>query len=95
MTEITWSDWLDFNSEQAAKTPESPGVYMMHAAMKILYIGNAHSLRHSITESLGSACVCDAKRFRYSVTDDHVSLKEKLLNEYKEKHDGKSPKCME
>jgi hypothetical protein len=66
----------------------------MHAAMKILYIGGTQNLKQSITESLNSACICEAKRFRYSVTDTHNELKEILLKEYQEKHDGKLPKCM-
>ena len=44
MTEISWSDWLDYNQDEISKTPQEPGIYMMHAAMKILYIeiGRAH-----------------------------------------------------
>ena len=92
--EIKWSDWLDFNQEHAKKIPESPGVYMMHAAMKILYIGNTDNLKKSIIESLSANCVCDAKRFRYFSTTSHNEIKEKILDEYRKKHDGKMPKCM-
>ncbi|MFY9301110.1 MAG: hypothetical protein WAO91_07970 [Candidatus Nitrosotenuis sp.] len=95
MVELNWSDWLDFNASQVANVPELPGVFMMHASMKILYIGNSDNLKKSVNESLGSSCVCDAKRFRYSVVDDHDKIKEQLLAEYREKHDGKMPKCME
>lgn len=93
--EINWSEWLDFNEEQTAKVPESPGVYMMHAAMKILFIGGSTNLKQSIAESLKTSCISDAKRFRYFVTDSHEAIKGKLLKEYQEKHDGKPPKCME
>lgn len=93
--EIAWSDWLDFNVEQASKVPETSGVYMMHAAMKILYIGDSKNLRQSINESLNLACINTAKRFRYYVTSTHYELKEKILKEYQEKHNGSSPKCME
>lgn len=92
--EIKWSDWLDYSQEQIAKTPESPGVYMMHAAMKILYIGNTDNLKKSVTESLSANCTCDAKRFRYFSTQSHNEIKEKLLEDYKKKHDGKMPLCM-
>lgn len=92
--EIKWSDWLDFSKEQAEKAPESPGVYMMHAAMKILYIGDTDNLRKSITESLSSGCTCDAKRFRYFATQAHGAIREGLLEEYRKKHDGKMPLCM-
>ncbi len=92
--EIKWSDWLDYNQEQIAKTPELPGIYMMHAAMKILYIGNTDNLKKSITESSSANCICDAKRFRYFSTRSHNEIKEKLLEDYKKKHDGKMPLCM-
>ena len=91
---ISWSDWLDFSQEQIAKVPESAGVYMMHAAMKILFIGNSANLKQSIAESLKAPCTADAKRFRYSVTESHQEIAQKLLREYQEKHDGKLPKCM-
>jgi excinuclease UvrABC nuclease subunit len=95
MVEITWSEWLDFSDEQASKVPESAGVYMMHAAMKILFIGSSSNLRQSISESLKTPCTSDAKRFRYFVTNSHDEVKKTLLKEYQEKHEGKLPKCME
>lgn len=91
---ISWSDWLDFSEEQVSKVPESAGVYMMHAAMKILVIGNSANLKQSIAESLKTPCTSDAKRFRYFVTDSHLEIGQKLLKEYQEKHDGNLPKCM-
>jgi excinuclease UvrABC nuclease subunit len=93
--EIIWSDWLDFNPEQIASVPESAGVYMMHAAMKILVIGNSDNLQQTIKNSLKTPCTSDAKRFRYFVTSSHEEISKKLLKEYREKHDGKLPKCME
>lgn len=93
--EIKWSDWLDFNQEQIEKAPESPGVYMMHAAMKILQIGSTENLKKSITEALSANCTCDAKRFRYFATPSHDKIKEKVLDEYRKKHDGKMPLCMQ
>ena len=92
--DIKWSDWLDFSQEQIANAPESPGVYMMHAAMKILYIGGTDNLRKSITESQSAVCTCDAKRFRYFATQSHGQVRERILDEYKKKHDGKMPLCM-
>lgn len=92
---IMWSDWLDYSKEQISKTPQEPGIYMMHAAMKILYIGNSDNLRQTILESLNDNCIKDAKRFRYSAITNHEEAKTQLLKEYQEKHDGKLPKCME
>lgn len=91
---IIWSDWLDYNTNEITKTPADPGVYMMHAAMKILVIGSSVNLRQTILESLNDSCTRDAKRFRYFVTNTHEETKNQLLKEYQEKHDGKLPKCM-
>jgi hypothetical protein len=77
------------------QTPEAPGVFMMHAAMKILLIDSTSNLRQSITEALKTPCTSDAKRFRYFATDSYEEIKNKLLKEYQEKHEGKLPKCME
>ncbi|WP_255458166.1 hypothetical protein [Nitrosarchaeum sp. AC2] len=41
----TWSDWLDFNEETISKIPQSAGVYMMHASMKILFIGGSENIK--------------------------------------------------
>lgn len=95
MSELNWSDWLDFNATQVASVPELAGVFMMHASMKILHIGSSDNLKKSINALLGTPCVCDAKRFRYSAVGGHDKIKEQLLAEYREKHDGKMPKCME
>ena len=93
--DLTWSDWLDYNIEQISKIPQEPGIYMMHAAMKILYIGNSTNLKQTILESLDDNCTKDAKRFRYLVISNHEETKMQLLKEYQEKHDGKLPRCME
>lgn len=91
---IAWSDWLDYSSQEISKTPEKPGVYMMHAAMKILFIGSSVNLRKTILESLNDPCIKDAKRFRYAATNSHDTIKDQLLKEYQEKHNGNLPKCM-
>lgn len=93
--EIKWSDWLDFSETQAQLVPEDSGVYMMHAAMKILFIGGSKNLRNAITEALKSPCTSESKRFRYFVTDSYDDASERIISEYREKHDGKMPKCME
>ena len=92
--DIKWSDWLDFSQEQISKVPESPGAYMMHAAMKILRIGGTENLRKSIAESMSANCTCGAKRFRYFETQSHSEVSQRVLDEYRKKHDGKMPLCM-
>ncbi len=93
-TEVSWSEWIDFDRTNVEAIPELPGVYAMHAAMKILYIGSATNLRQSLLESLSHPCISKAKRFHYMITDNHNEMKEKLLNEYRQKH-GRLPECME
>ena len=90
-----WSEWLDFNQDNAKSIPESSGVFVMHTAMKILFIGSAQNLRASLLESLTAPCLENAKRFRYMVTDSQEKIKEQLMKDYIEKHNGKLPACME
>lgn len=94
MAEIPWSEWLDFQSQVISGIPESAGVFMTHAAMKILYIGGAKNLRKALLESTNMPCLSDAKRFRYFITDDYIQLADQLVTQYKEKHAGSLPKCM-
>jgi hypothetical protein len=90
-----WSEWLDFSQDVAKSVPETSGVFVTHAAMKILFIGNAQNLRVSLLESLTTQCLEKAKRFRYMVTDSQEKIKEQLVQDYTKKHNGKLPECME
>ncbi|MDH3488831.1 MAG: hypothetical protein OEL56_00125 [Nitrosopumilus sp.] len=91
--QVDWSEWLDFNQNMISKTPETSGVFMMHAGMKILYIGGSENMRKTI-ENISEKCVSDATRFRYSVEKDFEKRKRKLIADYKKRHEGKSPECM-
>ena len=90
-----WSEWLDFNQDVAKSDPEAPGVFVMHAAMKILFIGGAQNLRTALQESLATPCLEKAKRFRYMITDSQEKIKEQLIQDYTKKHNGKLPECMQ
>ena len=94
MSAVSWSDWVDFNKETINNAPETPGVFMMHAAMKILYIGNSHNLRSELLESLNNPCISEATRFRYASTENHATVRDELIEDYKKRHDEKMPKCM-
>ncbi|MGH9878723.1 MAG: DUF7508 domain-containing protein [Nitrososphaerales archaeon] len=94
MSEASWSEWIDFVQTNIEAVPELPGVYAMHAAMKILYIGNSANLRQGLLESLSHPCISKAKRFHYMTTNNHGEIKERLLNEYRQKH-GRLPECMD
>ena len=52
MPENKWSNCRDKNQEQFSKIPEKPGVYMMHASMKILFIGGSQNMKKSTVEAL-------------------------------------------
>jgi hypothetical protein len=93
---LNWSAWLDFNKDTITNIPEAEGVYKMHASMKILYIGGNYNIRQSLLESLSNSCISNNNtRFSYAITQSSEKIKEFLLNEYRNKHNGKLPICME
>jgi len=92
---LGWSQWLDFNRDNIDNIAGSEGVYKIHAGMKILFIGSTKNLRESLLECLSDPCISKAKRFSYAITEWADKVKEQLLNEYRDKHDGKLPGCME
>lgn len=92
--EYAWSEWLDYSKDGILSIPEKPGVFMMHASMKILFINNSQNLKKSLQESLAIPCISEAKRFRFMVSDDHEKIKFDLIEDYKNRHDGNLPKCM-
>lgn len=91
---IEWSSWLDFNHNTIDKVPETEGVYKLHSSMKILFIGSSKNLRESLTQDLTNPCINNNSRFSYAVTDTADKIREDLLNEHRNKHDGKLPVCM-
>ena len=96
LEELNWSEWLDFDKSTVENIPEEDGVYKMHASMKILYIGgNTQNIRQSLLDCLSDPCISKATRFSYALTDSADKVKEQLLNEYRSKHNGKLPICME
>ena len=92
MTE-SWSDWLDFDRPNIEAAPESPGVFVMHASMKVLYIGASANIRQGLNERLSNECSSKAKRFRYMLTQSPEDVRAGLLKDYAEKHQGKMPLC--
>ncbi len=92
---LDWSPWLDFDRENITRIAESEGVYKIHAGMKILFIGSSPNLRGSMLASLSDPCLSKAKRFSYAIIESADKVKEQLLNEYRNKHNGTLPPCME
>jgi hypothetical protein len=95
--EDAWSEWLDFDESNITKAaiPDKPGVFKVHASMKILYIGSTMDLRRSLLESLSDPCVGKARRFSYLVTEKAEQVKDQMLKEYRENHGGSMPACMD
>ncbi len=92
---MSWSEWLDFDRAGVENVPEEPGIFMMHASMKVHYIGGSANMRKSLTELLDDSCARNAKRFHYMPTPSFEEEKNKLLKDYADKHQGKLPLCME
>ena len=68
----------------------------MHSSMKILYIGNSNNIRQTLLDSLANSCVNkDTTRFSYAIAESSNKIKEILLDEYLNKHNGKLSLCME
>lgn len=94
--ELNWSEWLDFDKPTVENIPEGAGVYKMHTNMKIFYVGsNMQNIRQSLLHCLSDPCISKATRFSYALTDSADKVKEHLLNEFRSKHNGKLPMCME
>jgi hypothetical protein len=89
-----WSEWLDFDRTSVESVPESPGVCMMHASMKVMYIGGSANIRQILLECLLDSCTSKAKRFHYLLTPLYDQMKEQMLKDYAEKHGGSLPVCM-
>ncbi|HKU83370.1 MAG TPA: hypothetical protein VJP58_04955 [Candidatus Nitrosocosmicus sp.] len=92
-----WSEWLDFNHSNITTnaTLDRPGVFKVHANMKILYIGSSINLKQSLLESLSDPCISKAKRFSYLKTENAEQVRDQLLKEYRESHGGSLPTCMD
>lgn len=93
--ELSWSEWLEFNKENVSKVPQTSGVFRMHTAMKMMYIGDAENLQKRLGETLVAPCTSEAKRFCYIETTQHEKIRDEILRDYRERHDGKFPRCME
>jgi hypothetical protein len=96
-SENEWSIWLDFNQETInSLVPEDSGLFKIHASMKVLYIGMAQNLKKALQDSIVDPCLCKGQRFSYMVNHDSLdNLKMELLKDYKLRHNGKLPACME
>jgi hypothetical protein len=93
-----WSMWLDLNRETITSVvPETPGLFKVHASMKIIYMGSTQDLKKSLLDSLVDPCIRKGKRFSYLAIghDSLEKLKREFLDDYKLRHNGNLPICME
>jgi hypothetical protein len=88
-----WSQWLNFDKANIDSVPESAGVFVMHASMKMLFIGGSRNIRLGLIERLSNECCSKAKRFRYMLTPSPDDVRTSLLKDYAEKHQGNLPLC--
>jgi len=91
--QLEWSDWLDFNQDTVSKVPEASGVFMMHASMKILYIGSSENMKMTIGD-ISEKFVSNATRFRYREEAEFEKIRNELIIDYKKRHEGKAPDGM-
>ena len=94
MSDNHWSEWLDFSPETVSKIPELPGVFMMHTAMKILFIGSSENMKKSVEDRSSDKCVSKSTRFRYRKEDNFKNFENVLIKEFKKRHEGQLPACM-
>ena len=92
-----WSKWLDFNLETISSlVPEESGVFKVHASMKVLYIGITQNLKTTLLNSINDPCIGKGQRFSYLVNHGSLdNLKTEVLKDYRLRHNGKLPACME
>lgn len=94
MSQENWSQWLNFSQDMFTEIPNSSGVFMMHQAMKILYIGGSSNLKNSILEMSNDPCASKATRFRYKEEKDYEKVCNELIEDFKKRHEGNLPGCM-
>ena len=94
MSDDDWSNWLDFSQETFDKIPKSSGVFMMHAAMKISFIGGSNNMKKSIEETSLEECISKSTRVRYRKEKSFEKVKQELIVDFKKRHEGQMPSCM-
>ncbi len=88
-----WSQWLDYNSQTVESLPESAGAFVMHASMKVLYIGSSDNIRTALRDRLADECCSKSKRFKYLLVPSHEAARTTLLDDFASKHQGQLPPC--
>ena len=90
--------WLESN---AKNTPEAGGVYGLFEAQSddsLIYIGSASNMRERFTGYWDTnfsedPCKSTTKFYKREVTTDYKNREKELLEQYKNEHNGKLPRC--
>jgi len=61
--------------------------------MKILYIGGSENMKKAIG-GISEKFVSNATRFRYREEAEFEKIRNELITDYKKRHEGRSPECM-
>ena len=93
--EHQWSEWIDFGEQTLSIIPSGPGVFMMHSSMKILFIEGTGDIKKSIEEKKTHPCITNTTRLRYMKTPHYEKIEKGLITDYKNRHEGKIPLCMQ
>lgn len=93
--ENSWSDWTDFNEDNISEIPQKAGVFMMHSAMQILCIEGTKNIKNTITGKFLQRYTSDNTRLRYMITEDFERISENMIRDYKNRHEGNLPLCMQ
>lgn len=97
LNSMSWSDWKSLTDDRINQVPEKSGVYELHTANELLYIGQSDNLKRRLQEHRNSSdpCIKRATLFRYFETTTPKTTEENLLVNYKNSNTGRLPPCNE
>lgn len=92
-------DAWPFTDAAVEVAPMSPGVYLLYASGRLVYIGLAMTgsgIRQELASHLSGACgdcTQRASAFLYELADDPLSLYRSYLRAHSERYGGRLPPC--
>jgi hypothetical protein len=103
MGKIDGNDFYEWKETNAKNIPEASGVYGLFESQtenSLIYIGSSSNLRERFTHYWETnfsedPCKQTTKWYKREITNDYEKREKELLEQYKEEHDEKLPKCNE
>ena len=90
----------EFTLQNLNKAPDKAGVYALFDGNEIIYYGRAQGGDVTIRSRLKDhksgregSCTSNASHYMREVTSSPVKREQELLEEYKQTHNGKLPRC--